>query len=525
MYWDELLKLSCCSTMNVAKNIEPETRHDFVTMLSDRTTSLAEGTLCFSPVSVYHRLGLPLPEKTGLILLQDEALGENDLSGVEHAGIFTSPDDFQHCYYDVMDRYLDYQKAARGLQRIYDLVAKNAGVQKIVDAIAAIYQAPVSVFNNAYAFVASSRNYTYEGDTMHREVSQGFLSPATKKLFDSFETMKPRKDKDEVQIVTGRGENGELLRNYLALIHINNVRVGIVSVVCEERAPFPRDKAELLGDIAYALALEMQKNSFYVLNRGTYFNSLFTELLDSAVPPGTKEFGERLHSFGYELKSLKRIYYVDLHQERFGEFELMSLADKLHDLIRNSIYTVREDAILFLSSMDHVETEEENNLDALDRALGSSRIRAGISVIFTDVETVQIHIREARGAIETGMTVDPQKNVFRFEDYQILDLVRCATQSVYLGSYYYPPLMELLAYDHQKGTHLTKTLRAYLKNPTQTDEVCAGLFIHRNTLYYRLEKINSIMNVDIRDGEVIARIEMTFRMLEYQNEKNLVDLI
>ena len=62
-----------------------------------------------------------------------------------------------------------------------------------------------------------------------------------------------------------------------------------------------------------------------------------------------------------------------------------------------------------------------------------------------------------------------------------------------------------------------QTLWCYLEDPEHPAEVASRLFIHKNTLYFRLDKIRKVMGCDFRDGETIAKIVMTYHVLHQQN--------
>ncbi|GAB3557895.1 hypothetical protein GCM10027405_03520 [Arthrobacter alkaliphilus] len=56
----------------------------------------------------------------------------------------------------------------------------------------------------------------------------------------------------------------------------------------------------------------------------------------------------------------------------------------------------------------------------------------------------------------------------------------------------------------ESGGMLRETLAAYLRHSGNSREICDELFIHRNTLSYRLRKIEELLELDLSDGEVRA---------------------
>ena len=54
------------------------------------------------------------------------------------------------------------------------------------------------------------------------------------------------------------------------------------------------------------------------------------------------------------------------------------------------------------------------------------------------------------------------------------------------------------------GGSLRETLEAYLRLSGNSREMCEELFIHRNTLSYRLRKIEDLLQLDLSDGQIRA---------------------
>jgi hypothetical protein len=59
---------------------------------------------------------------------------------------------------------------------------------------------------------------------------------------------------------------------------------------------------------------------------------------------------------------------------------------------------------------------------------------------------------------------------------------------------------------------LRATFDAYLRHGGNSAKVCGELFIHRNTLSYRLRKIEDLLQLDLSDGEVRATCMLALRI-------------
>ena len=75
---------------------------------------------------------------------------------------------------------------------------------------------------------------------------------------------------------------------------------------------------------------------------------------------------------------------------------------------------------------------------------------------------------------------------------------------------YHQGLCTLRAYDEANNTDLYETLRQYLNCGQNTTQTARVLYIHRNSLMYRLEKIWQLTELDLSDPEVRIRLMLSF---------------
>lgn len=82
----------------------------------------------------------------------------------------------------------------------------------------------------------------------------------------------------------------------------------------------------------------------------------------------------------------------------------------------------------------------------------------------------------------------------------------------------------LIKYDQEKGTELLKTLKIFLKNLGAKNQTAVDLFIVRQTLYHRLERIEKLIGSHFMEPKQRMMIEYAIYALEYL-EKSRIDQI
>jgi len=69
----------------------------------------------------------------------------------------------------------------------------------------------------------------------------------------------------------------------------------------------------------------------------------------------------------------------------------------------------------------------------------------------------------------------------------------------------------LVEHDRERRSDLVKTLRVYFATGANASEAADRLFLHRNSLLYRLERIQKLTGLDLKDPG--ARLALQLGML------------
>lgn len=75
-------------------------------------------------------------------------------------------------------------------------------------------------------------------------------------------------------------------------------------------------------------------------------------------------------------------------------------------------------------------------------------------------------------------------------------------------------LTPLVDYDTKRSGRLVETLRAFLEHDAHPSKTCAALFIHRNSLNYRLRKIESLVRLDLDSVDGQATCLFALRLID-----------
>ena len=82
-----------------------------------------------------------------------------------------------------------------------------------------------------------------------------------------------------------------------------------------------------------------------------------------------------------------------------------------------------------------------------------------------------------------------------------------------IEEYYDKTIHPLLEYDKNNDTDLTIVLRSYLNHNGSVKETADELYVHRNTINYKLTRISEILHMDLSKLDIRLQLSVGF-MLE-----------
>lgn len=150
--------------------------------------------------------------------------------------------------------------------------------------------------------------------------------------------------------------------------------------------------------------------------------------------------------------------------------------------------------------------------EALEDLAAKEYLRIGVSNLFFRVENFAARYAQAFRALELASKLCPEERVSFYSDYAFYDLLDSTRERERLGLYCHPALGLLSRYDHAAGTDLYHTLEIYLACNCSIKEAAQSLYIHRNSLTYRLECIRNLTHVELNNSNVRFLLEISYRI-------------
>lgn len=198
-----------------------------------------------------------------------------------------------------------------------------------------------------------------------------------------------------------------------------------------------------------------------------------------------------------------------------AEYYRNRLLPDMHGIFGDVISAIiKNDLILLLPATEKGSISPEQRV-AIDRYAQDERVIIGISDSFGENNLIRTHYGLLIRLLELARQKESNKRVFYFSDYKYYTLLDDMASKNLLSFSRHPALDALIQYDRKKGSELYQTLRIFTKCGFNKAKTSAELFLHRNTVNYRISQIEQICGLDLSNTEELFALQFSFLIDAY----------
>lgn len=146
--------------------------------------------------------------------------------------------------------------------------------------------------------------------------------------------------------------------------------------------------------------------------------------------------------------------------------------------------------------------------EKISKLYPSLQYNIGIGKSYNKISLIKNSFHEASKCIQLLNKLNYRNKVYYYEKLGLYRLFMELEKGEILSEYIEQTLGILMEYDVQNNTSLVDTLKIYLNKNCNLIEASKSMFIHRNTLKYRIHRIEEITNRSLSDS---------YTRLDFQN--------
>ncbi|MGI6226735.1 MAG: PucR family transcriptional regulator ligand-binding domain-containing protein [Peptococcales bacterium] len=393
-------------------------------------------------------------------------------------------------------------------QRLNKMVLVGGGLNAVARTLAEVLNMPVFIENRYGELLA------FAGDGENKNKYQSLKEERSRHkpgILVGGKTFVALKEQILVPILAGNKSYG-----LMVILH-NNKSVDEFLVLALERS-------------ATVAALEIMKDKAILETEIRLKRDFIDELLSE------KDIDEyllvkRAQDFGWNLKKEFTIYAILIDniedQDLLGcknEDEIQDLKTDIYQLLKkymqrnnlNPIITQRSDGFLVceefnLPMASEMKKEVEGHFCSICLSIGISRP-------ISHIKNFKNGYEEASQALWVGRAAWGKGKIYHYDQLGIYRLLFSHKDQEFLIKFYREFIEPLVIYDLKNGTDMVKTLEQYYYCNSNVMLTAESLYIHRNTLNYRLKRIKEILALDIDEPEQKICLIMAMKIKHLLNQ-------
>ncbi len=273
-------------------------------------------------------------------------------------------------------------------------------------------------------------------------------------------------------------------------------------------AVFVQGTDEVAAKYASILAITLSSIKQYYDEKYDRNNFIKNVVLDNVLPGDIHVKARELHFSSDVSRVVLLIRIISTNDVSAYDVIQNLFPDKNKDFVFN---ITESDIVLVKEVKNDIESKD---LEKLARSISDTlsgefytRVNVGIGTVVEGVKELARSFKEAQIALEVGKVFDTDKVIVSYDNLGIARLIYhlpttlCET---FLKEVFKRGSIESL--DHET----LFTIQRFFENNLNVSETSRKLFVHRNTLVYRLEKIKKLTGLDLRefDHAIIFKIAL-----------------
>lgn len=271
-----------------------------------------------------------------------------------------------------------------------------------------------------------------------------------------------------------------------------------------------------LTDIDKELALTVSDllAMFFKLNPTTpnainlFYEQFFSQIIDGDYQHNEVNFQNQLRCTGWE-----KIFCFQLILFDHSICELQDTVPYIKTILINEMDGkpfIYNEMLICIFELD----TQPLDLKKIDYYFSRLSCHIGLSCPFSSLFDLKTPLNQAKAAIDYGFSKKPKSLIHQYDDYYIFDVCKNLKKLMQEQQLWDSSIETLNLHDHSNKSQYVKTLFTFLKNERKITQTAKELNLHRNSLIYRLEKIQTLTTLNLENPDVRMQLLLSLYATE-----------
>ncbi|MFW6022656.1 MAG: CdaR family transcriptional regulator [Halanaerobiaceae bacterium] len=302
-------------------------------------------------------------------------------------------------------------------------------------------------------------------------------------------------------------------------IRFNDNIIGVVGITgdvseVEQYGEIVKNLVELM------LSYNFLQNELAVENRAK--ENYYQQLLSNSY--SDELFVDRAKLFNVDLDLYRVVLILKIapYDSVLIDNEIETLYSLLNIDREKDIFFSRGENLIFIKSFETDNTKEQysainsmTNLILMRLENIFDSVKIGVGQIINDIKKLYLSYEGAKHALEVGEKIYRSKEKVYFLDHLGYDYFIPYLESI-SAEYYLHHLLENDIAEIFDNTDIGEIIEALVENNLNISQTADALFIHRNTLLYRLNKIEDLTGLDPKNARYLFTLLLAYHLYLYK---------
>lgn len=380
---------------------------------------------------------------------------------------------------------------------------------KIVEIAAEYLNNPIVIISNTYNIIAHSNCIEVNDLTWNNAVKRGYITLEFAATLNNWNDIKDDNRKYECATVN---KINKFRRRFYKLL-MNSQLMGYLNIT-EVNGNFDDIDEEcyyFVGQI-FAKKIFDQKKSFT--------SKTYTRKEEILLELTYNNYINRLHFLDHvqasnlNIKSKYRVVCSDLTNFLSYNAGEDHFKHELLSFFPSGIIVIVRKILIILVDVGNPSYADFYSEKKLDKYLKSKKLVLGISDLFQDLfEFKRYEIQAVKSYENKKFLLDDFHNYVFYEQVKTYDLLNQIPKDnlIYFCN---QKIWKIYEYDKVNETNYLDTLRVYLQTNRSIKMTSSYLYLHRNTINYRILKIKELFKIDLDDDAMSSQFLLSCQIVQ-----------
>lgn len=394
-------------------------------------------------------------------------------------------------------------------EKLSELVASLAELQKFIDVSDPLFPYPLAIIDYAESTLAMSAGKESD-DPVWQDLKTGHIRTSFL-LNDSVQGKELAGGRDLVERYSTGSERFILIQP----INMNQHTVAFLSAHMPQKGMqrFPRSTQHLLAVLASAVAKRMRTDELYNMSVGMIPGFFIADLISRKVTEPAM-IADRAHFLNWKVEQKRRILRIDGEKLRASGRDCKIASERVSEILRHCDCFIYEQGVVVLEHDTTFSGTIQRRYPMLVQWLEENKYCCGVSNPFDSLEQVPGFYDQAVQALHFGQIAAPGDRIYLYSNYSFLHSLALLEERVDLRSMIHPMVAQIFDL-YGPNNVMIDTLKAYLRCERNISNAAKNLFIHRNSMVYRIEQLTMKLDCDFSDYNLRAELLYSMDILDY----------